>query len=379
MGPHWPRRPRFAPALVVIAAASIACGSEPAKTMDRTTNAALSRAPFGQAPGGPPVEIFTLTSGHGMELRTMPYGAIIVSVRVPDRSGALDDVVLGFDTLDDYVAKNSVFRRRGRTLRQPDRQGPVHARRQDVPARDQQRRESSARRREGFRQGRLAGRTVRTRRPRRRRLHAHEPGRRRRLSRCVEHERHLHRLAVERADRRLRGDDRQGHADQPHAAQLLQPGRRRQRRYPRSSADDRRGSLHAGGRHADSHRRAGAGRRHAVRFPPADRDRRAHRGRRHAAPLRKRVRPQLGAEPYGRGLQRPAPCCARRRSEDRPHARRVDHGAGRAVLYGQLSRRDGGGEGGTRIPAPQRAVPRDAAFPRLTEPSELSLDDSATR
>ena len=53
--------------------------------------------------------LFTLTNGNGLELRTMAYGATIVSLRVPDRAGRLDDVVLGFDTGEAYVAQNSPY------------------------------------------------------------------------------------------------------------------------------------------------------------------------------------------------------------------------------------------------------------------------------
>ena len=69
----------------------------------------VSRAPFGKMPDGTPIEIFTLTSAAGMEVRSMPYGATIVSLRVPDRSGRISDVALGFDTFDDYNAKNSPY------------------------------------------------------------------------------------------------------------------------------------------------------------------------------------------------------------------------------------------------------------------------------
>jgi aldose 1-epimerase len=46
--------------------------------------------------------LYTLTNSHGMEVRAMSYGAIIVSVRVPDKKGQLADVVLGHDTLEGY-------------------------------------------------------------------------------------------------------------------------------------------------------------------------------------------------------------------------------------------------------------------------------------
>jgi aldose 1-epimerase len=49
------------------------------------------------------VAVFTLANGKGMEVRVTEYGATILSIRVPDRRGHVDDVVLGFDSLADYV------------------------------------------------------------------------------------------------------------------------------------------------------------------------------------------------------------------------------------------------------------------------------------
>src|SRR6478609_2124932 len=69
----------------------------------------VTRTPFGTLPGGAPVEIFTLTSSRGAEVRAMTYGATITSIRVPDRSGRLGDVVLGFDRVDDYLTKARYF------------------------------------------------------------------------------------------------------------------------------------------------------------------------------------------------------------------------------------------------------------------------------
>jgi aldose 1-epimerase len=71
--------------------------------------AAIQRAPFGTLPGGEPVEVFTLTNANGIELKAIGYGGIITSLKVPDRAGKLDDIVLGFDRLDDYLKEHPFF------------------------------------------------------------------------------------------------------------------------------------------------------------------------------------------------------------------------------------------------------------------------------
>jgi len=62
----------------------------------------ITSEPFGQV-GGTPVSRYTLTSGHGMRVRILTYGGIIQSIEVPDRTGHVDDVVLGFSTLVGYL------------------------------------------------------------------------------------------------------------------------------------------------------------------------------------------------------------------------------------------------------------------------------------
>ena len=73
------------------------------------TAPAVSRAPFGRMPDGRAVEMFTLKNANGIELRTINYGGIITSLRVPDRAGRVDDIVLGFDRLDEYVKDHPFF------------------------------------------------------------------------------------------------------------------------------------------------------------------------------------------------------------------------------------------------------------------------------
>src|SRR5947208_2306618 len=62
----------------------------------------VTKRPFGRMPDGTPVELFALTEDR-VEARIITYGGIVVSLKVPDKSGKSGDVVLGFDTLEQYV------------------------------------------------------------------------------------------------------------------------------------------------------------------------------------------------------------------------------------------------------------------------------------
>ncbi len=58
---------------------------------------------------GEEVMLFTLTNANGMEVKITNYGGIITSVVVPDRDGNMDNVTLGFTTLDEYVEGHPYF------------------------------------------------------------------------------------------------------------------------------------------------------------------------------------------------------------------------------------------------------------------------------
>ncbi len=63
---------------------------------------------FGKLPDGTPVELYTLTNGK-ITAKVMTYGAILTELIVPDRDGKAGDVVLGFDTLEGYLAGHPYF------------------------------------------------------------------------------------------------------------------------------------------------------------------------------------------------------------------------------------------------------------------------------
>lgn len=48
------------------------------------------------------VKRFTLTNQNRMEVQIITLGATVTSIKVPDRHGSLEDVVLGFDTIEGF-------------------------------------------------------------------------------------------------------------------------------------------------------------------------------------------------------------------------------------------------------------------------------------
>ncbi|MFZ3200388.1 MAG: aldose epimerase family protein [Candidatus Acidiferrales bacterium] len=68
----------------------------------------MTKAPFGKMPDGVAVDIYTLQNGI-VEAQITTYGGIVVSLKVPDRKGERDDVVLGYGSLDKYLADSNFF------------------------------------------------------------------------------------------------------------------------------------------------------------------------------------------------------------------------------------------------------------------------------
>jgi len=94
----------FALLLLVILAACAPQDVTPVPTKEASVN----KAAFGSTPDGEAVDMYTLTNANGMEVHAITFGGIITAIRVPDRDGKFDDVVLGFDNLEGYL-KNPPF------------------------------------------------------------------------------------------------------------------------------------------------------------------------------------------------------------------------------------------------------------------------------
>lgn len=63
----------------------------------------VARKVFGTGPDGEVVHLYTLKNDHGVEVSITNYGGAITSIMTLDRHGVFGDVVLGYDTLDEYM------------------------------------------------------------------------------------------------------------------------------------------------------------------------------------------------------------------------------------------------------------------------------------
>lgn len=95
--------------LCAVSAAALLFGAAACGDAVRTTRSGLDPERFRTEIGGKPVALYTLTNDAGTEVCITNFGGRVVSILVPDRDGAMRDVVLGFDNIDDYRTIPSDF------------------------------------------------------------------------------------------------------------------------------------------------------------------------------------------------------------------------------------------------------------------------------
>ena len=71
--------------------------------------ATIQKANFGKTTDGADVALYTLTNSKGMEAKIITWGGTIVSLKTPDRKGAMGDVVLGYNNLAGYTGGGAFF------------------------------------------------------------------------------------------------------------------------------------------------------------------------------------------------------------------------------------------------------------------------------
>lgn len=83
-----------------------ACGRS--NNTPQLTESGLDPAKFLAEVDGKPTGLYTLKNASGMEVCITNYGGRIVSIMVPDRAGKMQDVVLGFDSVQAYFPENNL-------------------------------------------------------------------------------------------------------------------------------------------------------------------------------------------------------------------------------------------------------------------------------
>ena len=90
-------------ALPLLALPACSGGREPTRV------ARVQREAWGTLPDGRAVEQFTFHNDHGVSVSATTYGAIITSIKTPDRAGHSDEITLGYDSLAGYLASTPYF------------------------------------------------------------------------------------------------------------------------------------------------------------------------------------------------------------------------------------------------------------------------------
>ncbi|QCX37619.1 galactose mutarotase [Aureibaculum algae] len=67
----------------------------------------ISKSKYGTTPSGISVDCFTLKNKNGVEVEIINYGGIVKSIKVPNKKGTIENVVLGYDSLSQYINGDS--------------------------------------------------------------------------------------------------------------------------------------------------------------------------------------------------------------------------------------------------------------------------------
>jgi aldose 1-epimerase len=96
-------------ALSGLLALAAGCSGEESSVPVQTPKPRMTQSPFGRTPDDRVVDLITLRNANGYEMTVLTYGGTIMSLRTPDRAGAFDDIVLGFDDLASYIKDSPYF------------------------------------------------------------------------------------------------------------------------------------------------------------------------------------------------------------------------------------------------------------------------------
>lgn len=92
----------------------MSCGGEKKEQTESTEDSTaveslVSQEPFGSMQDGQNVTLYTLKNKNGIEMGVINYGGIITTLKTPDKEDNYEDIVLGYDSLEEYIQNNPYF------------------------------------------------------------------------------------------------------------------------------------------------------------------------------------------------------------------------------------------------------------------------------
>ncbi|RXG29109.1 aldose epimerase family protein [Leeuwenhoekiella marinoflava] len=95
------------PVVLGMALSMVNCKNEPKKeesaVVAEMPEATITKSDFGMTPDSVAVEKYKLVNANGMEVDIITYGGIITNLKAPSKDSTFQDVVLGYDTLEEYT------------------------------------------------------------------------------------------------------------------------------------------------------------------------------------------------------------------------------------------------------------------------------------
>lgn len=107
------KRCAFGITIISLASLSVQCKSD--KKMDVTStqeakdSVTIEKSAYGTTPKGEKIESYKLKNHNGMEVDIITFGGIITDLKVPNKDGVSENVVTGFNSLEQYMKPNPFF------------------------------------------------------------------------------------------------------------------------------------------------------------------------------------------------------------------------------------------------------------------------------
>lgn len=94
---------------LIIALSGVMVSAVSAQDATPVVESGVTVEPFGELADGTAIERYTLTNANGMVVTVLTWGGIVQEVWVPDRDGNVENVTLGFASLDPYLERHPYF------------------------------------------------------------------------------------------------------------------------------------------------------------------------------------------------------------------------------------------------------------------------------